>query len=170
MGKGAANRRKGHNAERYYMIFFKDMGFKHCSTSRYASRRYDNGKIDLVYVPFNIQIKAGKQKNMNAGKVLFEVENCVKAMFPPEEKVHQQPYLLFHYKQGTPGKKRKPEDEIVFMSLKQFKVFNEKTNNNDLKFLGSKSFKFKLNSDFKDVVWMTFEYFTENILKPLYLC
>ena len=59
--KGSTNKRKGHNAERYYCNLFKELGFEFCTTARLASRLYDNAKIDLVNLPYNLQIKAGVQ-------------------------------------------------------------------------------------------------------------
>ncbi len=168
MGRGATNKRKGSNAERHYAKVFRELGYEHCETSRFASKKHDNAKIDLVFVPFNIQIKAGIQKNMNAGKELFLMETCIKSMFPSTHEVNDFPCLLFHYKQGTSGKKREDTDELVYMSLIQFDLLNNQTKDKKLEYLGQKSFKFDLNSDFKHVVWITFEYFKENILKPLY--
>lgn len=169
MGRGATNKRKGSNAERHYAKYFRDLGYEHCETARFASKKHDNAKIDLMYVPFNIQVKAGKQKNMNPGKELFSMESCIKAMFPSDDQVFTKPCLLFHYKQGVKGKPRELEDEIVYMSLIQFDKFHSQLKGDELEYLGSKSFKFDLDSEFKHMVWMTLEYFTENILKPIYL-
>jgi len=169
MGRGATNKRKGSNAERHYAKFFRKLGYDFCETSRFVSKKHDNAKIDLMYIPFNVQVKAGIQKNMNPGKELFAMETCIKAMFPPEDEVFTKPGLLFHYKQGVSGKKRTQSDEIVYMSLEQFDVFNNQTKNKKLEYLGQKSFKFELQSQFKHVVWMTLKYFTTNILKPLYV-
>lgn len=166
MGRGATNKRKGSNAERYYAQIFRDLGFDFCETSRFVSKKHDNAKIDLMYVPFNIQIKAGSQKNMNPGKELFLMESSINSMFPPEDEVFTKPCLLFHYKQGIRGKKRTEQDEIVYMSENQFNLFKQQIK--DLKHIDKKSFKFDLNSQFKHIVWMTFEYFNKNIIKTLY--
>lgn len=107
MGRGASNKRKGSNAERHYAKVFKDLGWKHCETARFGSKKHDNAKIDLIFIPFNVQIKAGVQKNMNPGKELFMMESCVNTMFPKEHEVFCKPKLVFHYKQGTRGKKKK---------------------------------------------------------------
>ena len=67
--KGKTNRRKGHNAERHYASFFKELGYEFCKTSRQASRLHDDCGIDLMYLPFLVQIKAGKQKGLKEQKL-----------------------------------------------------------------------------------------------------
>ena len=169
MGVGATNKRKGSNAERFYAKLFRELGFTFCETSRFVSKKHDNAKIDLMYVPFNIQIKAGVQKNMNPGKELFMMATSIASMFPPEEDVHQKPCVLFHYKQGVPGVRRTPCMEIVYMSLLQFEQFKLKSKN--LEFDYMKSYKFDLNSEFKTVVGMSLDHFkNEVILKQYVTC
>jgi hypothetical protein len=163
MGIGAKNKRKGSVAERYYAKFFRDLGFSFCETSRFVSKKHDNAKIDLMYVPFNIQIKAGIQKNMNPGKELFMMASDISAMFPPGDQVFNNPCLLIHYKQGVPGKKRTAEMEILYMSLAQFEKFKEISP--DINYSFEKEFKFELNSEFKTIVGMTVEHFTNQIIK-----
>lgn len=173
MGKGASNKRKGSNAERHYAKVFRDLGYQHCETARFGSKKHDNAKVDLIFIPFNVQVKAGIQQNMNAGKELFSMENCVKTMFPLDHEVQTKPKLLFHYKQGKRGKKRVADDELVYMSEQQFNIFKESLKDldkNDFNYMSKKSFKFELESEFKDVVCMTFEYFKEKVIKNLYKC
>lgn len=62
---GARSRRKGHEAERQYAKEFRNLGYKHCKTSREGSRLLDSAGIDLIFIPFNVQIKAGKQRGLN---------------------------------------------------------------------------------------------------------
>ena len=166
MGLGRTNKRKGSNAERYYRTIFKEIGFTHCETSRFASKLHDNSKIDLVNIPFNIQIKAGKQQGLSPGKELFFLVSSMKAMFPPEDLVFTKPNLLIHYKQGIPGKKRLPEDEMVYMSEKQFNLFKQMCP--DLEYTFMKEYKFDLQSEFKSIVGMTFESFKDKIILKHY--
>ena len=165
--RGATNKRKGHDAERYYCNIFKELGFTFCTTARLGSRLYDNAKIDLINLPFNVQIKAGIQKSMNPGKELFSMNQMIKALFPAEDDVHNRASLLIQKKESGKGVKRLPEHEIVFMSFEQFKKY--KHQNEILEFLFEKEFKFELNSDFKHIVAMTFESFKEEIIKKIYL-
>lgn len=169
MGVGATNKRKGSTAERYYANFFKGIGYSHCVTSRFGSKKHDNAKIDLIYVPFNIQIKAGIQRNMNPGKELFMMATSIVSMFPPEDEVHKKPCVLFHYKQGNVGVKRTPEMEMVYMSIIQFDIFRNKTEGKNLEYSYIKDFKFDLNSEFKTIVGMTFEYFKDEVILKQYV-
>lgn len=169
MGVGATNKRKGSTAERYYAKFFRDLGFTFCETSRFVSKKHDNAKIDLMYIPFNLQIKAGVQKNMNPGKELFMMASSISSMFPLEDEVHRKPCLLIHYKQGTPGVRRTPDMEVVYMSMIQFDVFRNLSR--ELKYDYLKEYKFDLQSEYKSIVGMTLEHFkNEVILKQYVTC
>lgn len=169
MGVGATNKRKGSTAERYYAKFFRDLGFTFCETSRFVSKKHDNAKIDLMYIPFNLQIKAGVQKNMNPGKELFMMASSITSMFPLEDEVHKKPCLLIHYKQGTPGVRRTPDMEVVYMSRMQFELFQSV--NASLTYSYSKEYKFDLDSNYKHIVGMTLEHFkNEVILKQYVTC
>lgn len=163
---GATNKRKGSNAERLYAKKFRELGFEFCKTSRFVSKAHDNSKIDLMYIPFNIQIKAGVQKGLNAGKELMSMEAMIKTMFPPTDEVFTKPALLIHYVQVGPGRKREAEHEKVFMSHQQFLTFKQM--NPDLKFDTEKVFKFESISEFKHIVCMTFEYFVEEVILKFY--
>lgn len=166
MGLGKTNKRKGSNAERYYVNIFKSLGYDKCVTARLGSRLHDNSKIDLINIPFNIQVKAGIQKGLNPGKELFMMQSSMIALFPSDDIVHTKPLILIHYKQGTSGKKRVPDDELVYMSLRQFLKFKEK--DETLEFSYEKTYKFDLQSEFKSIVGMTFEYFRDNIILKQY--
>jgi hypothetical protein len=169
MGIGATNKRKGSTAERHYAKFFRELGFTFCETSRFVSKKHDNAKIDLMYIPFNLQIKAGIQKNMNPGKELFMMATSIAGMFPLEDDVHNRPCILFHYKQGKPGSRRTPDMEMVYMSMTQFLAFQEKSP--ELTVLSLKEFKFDLDSEFKTIVGMTLDHFkSEVILKQYVTC
>lgn len=167
MGLGSTNKRKGSNAERLYAQKFRELGFSFCETSRFVSKKHDNAKIDLMYLPFNIQIKAGKQKNMNAGKELFAMYSCIQSMFPVGDEVFKKPLLLIHYQEVGRGHKRLPEHERVFMSLTQFDVFRNMSPK--LEFDSMKTFKFDMNSEFKSIVSMTFENFKNEVILKHYI-
>lgn len=160
--RGKTNRRKGHNAERHYVNIFKDLGYDFCQTSRYGSRIHDNAKIDLIGLPFNIQIKAGKQKNMNPGKELFGMSMLISNMFPPEDNIHLKPNLIIHRKDGVKGMKRKDSDDLVYMTKSQFEKFKEKVPK--FEFLFNKKARFGILPPFDEVVAVSFEYFKNKIL------
>lgn len=117
------NRRKGHDAERYYAQLFRDLGFPLCKTTRESSRLLDNCKIDLDFLPVLVQIKAGRQKDFNPSKILFEMETKLKENFPEDEIIHKKPKLVIHHKQGVSGRKRNEYDELVIMTFETFKKF-----------------------------------------------
>lgn len=165
--RGATNKRKGHDAERYYCNIFKELGFSFCTTARLGSRLYDNAKIDLINLPFNVQIKAGIQKSMNAGKELFSMVTMVQALFPPDDSVHTKPSFLIHKKQVGRGNKPLPEHEIVYMSYRQFQDY--KSLNSEVTFIFEKVFKFEMNSEFKHVVALSFEVFRDEIINKIFI-
>lgn len=159
------NRVKGHNAERHYANVFKNLGFRFCTTARLGSRLYDNAKIDLINLPFNLQIKAGAQASLNPGRELFNMENMIKVLFPEEDPVHSRPKFLIHKKNVGRGNKPTDMHEIVYMSKKQYLQYKELVPS--LSFVFTKSFKFEMNSEFKDITAITFEVFKTKIL-PLF--
>lgn len=118
---GKRNRQKGHDAERLYANQFKKLGYPYCVTSRRGSRLHDDAGIDLIYVPFNVQIKAGKQQGINYSKELSYIATRIKELFPPISPEHTLPTILIHEKPCTQGRKRTPQDSLVIMSFEDFK-------------------------------------------------
>lgn len=167
MGLGKINKSKGSKAENYYKKLFISYGFSTCQTSRNTSKHHDNANIDLVNIPFNIQIKAGKQKNMSAGKELLQMNTYLHSMFPVEDEILRKPLLLIHHQDVDNGEKRLPEYSKVYMSLQQFDLFRAKSP--DLEYDGLKSFKFDLQSEFKHIVNITFEVFKEKVILKHYI-
>lgn len=127
MGQGATNKRKGSNAERYYAkVFREELGFTFCKTSRQSNRMLDDAGIDLDFLPFNVQIKAGYAKGLNEFKTLKIIRERLPEYFPPFHAVHKQVDVLIHKKDTGRGKKKKDADELVFFWDKDFRVlFNE---------------------------------------------
>ena len=122
---GAANKRKGSNCERKYRLIFRSLGFLKCETSRYANKLYDACKIDLVNLPFNVQIKAGKQKGLNPISVLSDVSQRITDIFPKQAPEHKYPTILVHRREVGRGKKRNKFDDMVYMSFEDFeKIIN----------------------------------------------
>jgi hypothetical protein len=125
--QGARNKRKGSDAERVYAKFFRELGFKFCITARQGSRRHDDAGIDLINIPLNVQIKAGKQRGMNPSKELHYVKERVKELFPPDAPEHNNPIILIHRKEvkesgeGKGRRKRNEFDDVVSMSIQDFR-------------------------------------------------
>lgn len=116
MGKGATNKRKGSNAERQYAkIFREELGFTFCKTSRQSNRMLDDAGIDLNFLPFNVQIKAGYASGLNEFKTLKIIRERLPELFPPYDAVHKQIDILIHKKDIGIGKKKKETNELVFL-------------------------------------------------------
>lgn len=163
MGIGKTNKMMGSKAENTYSKFFVDLGFADCIPSRHISKKHDNAKIDLMNIPFNVQIKAGRQNNMNPGKELLSMQHCIDLMFTKDEDaVTLRPNILLHAMSVERGVERLPEHEIVYMSLQQFDVYRSEGSKMD--YLSLKEFKFELNSEFKTIVCVTLEVFTKEII------
>lgn len=109
-------RDKGHKAEREYArIFREDLGFTFCKTSRQANRMLDDAGVDLAFLPFNVQIKAGYAKGLNEFNTLNIIRERLPNYFPPFDTVHEQPDILIHKRDTGRGNKKKDTDELVFM-------------------------------------------------------
>ncbi len=148
---GAKNKRKGSDAERYYANVFKDLGYKHCVTARLGSRISDNAGIDIINIPFNIQIKAGKQTKMSPGKVLLNMQAQIQALFPEDNPVQEYPLLVIHRPQVF---KKGYLEDVVYMSTKQFNVFSEKYGK--INYLFVKKRAYKTTSEFGDIIAVSF--------------
>ena len=124
---GKTNKRKGSDAERYYAkIFRDDLGFTHCKTSRLGSKLHDDAGIDLIFLPLNVQIKAGKQVGLNPGKELNYMQGRMEELFPKTSQEHYYPKIVIHKKEVGQGKKRSEFDEIVSMTFSDFlKLLNK---------------------------------------------
>jgi hypothetical protein len=121
--QGARNRTKGHSAERHYASVFRELGtaFEKCKTSRAASRLHDDSGIDLCFTePFNIQIKAGKQRGLIVSKELFKIKCETVKNFPSHYPEIGNINILIHKKDAGQGRKRNEFDEIVSMTFSDF--------------------------------------------------
>lgn len=118
---GKRNKRKGSDGERYYAKMFRQLGYEHCKTARLGSRMHDNAGIDLIFIPYNIQVKVGEQKAMKPHVVLEEMANKIKETFPENCPEHQLPKIIIHKKPIGAGKKSTEFHEMVHMTLEDFK-------------------------------------------------
>lgn len=117
---GRTNKRKGSDAERYYAGIFRDLGYEHCKTSRLGSKLHDDAGIDLIFIPYNVQIKAGKQVGLKPSVEIENIQNKMKEYFPSTSLEHNYPSIVIHKKAVGQGKKRRDIDEIVSMTFKDF--------------------------------------------------
>ena len=161
MGLGATNKRKGSTGERYYAQIFRELGYPFCKTARMGSKLHDDAKIDLIFIPYNVQIKAGKHKGMNVGKELRAMSEAIIKSFPGNHEVHRNPQILIHYEEVGKGKRRQPENEKVYMTLERFKRY--KLFHPELEYQEIKSHK-NIEGEYSQTVWMTFEEFKNKII------
>lgn len=120
---GQRNKRKGSTIEQYYARFFRDTGveaFSHCKTSRMGSKLHDDAGIDLIFLPFNAQIKAGVQKGMKPVEELRLMKEKMKELFPDRSIEHDLPKIVIHRKDVGKGKRRTEFDEVVTMTFSDF--------------------------------------------------
>lgn len=118
--QGRINKRKGSDAEREYAKLFRELGFSFCQTSRYGSRIHDDAGIDLINLPINVQIKAGRQRGLNIPKLLMELKNRIFNMFLPSAKEQDAPLIIIHHREGKQGVPRTEFDSIVSMTFEDF--------------------------------------------------
>lgn len=148
---GTRNRQKGHHAERFYADVFRSLGYKHCITARLGGRIFDNAGIDIINIPFNIQIKAGKQSKLSAGKILLQMEGQINSLFPLKHEVRTFPLFVLH--RPNPFSKGYGED-LVYMTLKQYLIIAKDCG--DLKYVSYKKRNVRMLTDFGEIVSVKF--------------
>jgi hypothetical protein len=111
---GKTNRNKGNSYERLVAKKFREVGFEFAKTSRQASRLLDDSKVDIAFVPFLPQCKKGYVKGLNYTSILQEMKEAIKKNFPPDDKVHTYPPIIFH------SKGRKEDEQLLIMQEKDF--------------------------------------------------
>lgn len=114
---GKKSRNKGHRAEIEWVHIFRDLGYSNARSSREESNFLDGLGIDIVNVPINVQVKAGSQRGLNYSEELRQIREKILQKAP---KLSDNILILAHRKDGTPGKKRSPEQDLVIMSRKDF--------------------------------------------------
>ena len=153
---GTRNRQKGHHAERFYADVFRGLGHEFCITARLGGRVFDNAGIDIINIPFNIQIKAGKQSKLSAGKILLQMEAQIKSLFPKTHEVHKYPLLVIH--RPNPFSKGYEED-VVYMTLQQFNFY---TVGLDIKYVSYKKRNVRMSTAFGEIVGVKFSHLVNN--------
>ena len=118
--RGKTNKRKGSNAEREYAEKFRQLGFENCKTARQGAKMLDDCGIDLIFIPFNVQIKAGLQQGLRPHKVLEYMKNRITEVLPKYSVEHNLPKILIHRRQVGQGNKRDEFSDIVSMTFEDF--------------------------------------------------
>lgn len=148
---GTRNRQKGHHAERFYADVFRKLGWPYCITARLGARQYDNAGIDIINIPFNIQIKAGKQSKLSAGKILLQMESQINSLFPPKSEVRTYPLYVIH--RPNPFSKGYGED-LVYMTFTQYVIIAQDCA--DLKYVSYKKRNVRMTTDFGEIIAVKF--------------
>ena len=117
------NRSKGHAAEVLYMNIFKELGYIKCVTSRNGSKLIDNCKIDLMNIPFNVQIKCGYPKGVPVAKIFKQMDELMYKHLMDDDPIVDRPKLLIHRLQPGRGKKRMPKHDVAYFYVKDYSNF-----------------------------------------------
>jgi hypothetical protein len=115
--QGSRNRTAGHALERRIAKTFREHGHEFAKTSRLASRLLDNCQVDIAFVPYLPQCKKGYQRGLNYTQIIKEIKELVQKNFPPDDKVHGLPCLIFHDKGKTNEEKLVIMEENTFWEL-----------------------------------------------------
>lgn len=118
---GRRSKKKGNDGERYYAKEFRKLGFNHCKTSRFGSKMHDGAGIDLIFVPYNIQIKVGKQRGFKPDLELESMKNKIENTFPENAIERSLPKIVIHKKPVGVGNKSTEFHQIVTMTFEDFK-------------------------------------------------
>jgi hypothetical protein len=124
MMNGKRNRRVGHDFERKIAQLLRDMGYENALTSRQASRLYDDCKLDIWGVPFNIQTKKLKTPQ-NSTTIIRQMKKAVEEKLEAVEKRMHMPWI---YVQDSSKETR----VFIDMSLDDFKKYFSSTDRRGL--------------------------------------
>lgn len=160
MTDGKENQLKGLKGEQFYVNYFQKLGYKDCQQSEKKSL-FDAVGIDLINIPYLIQIKSGKQKNMNPGKILTLIYTQIKSNIPLSHIVHKENYNLFVIHHKT---EETYTDDIIYMSLDTFEYYVSIYG--EIKYVSS-NFRTgsNLSNEFNKIIGVSMEEFHNKILK-----
>ena len=119
------NARKGHDAERDYAAIFRELGYEKACTTRLGSRLLDNCKIDIMNVPYNVQIKCGYPKGINPKKIFIKMEELMREHLMEGSIEFKRPKLIIHRYCPGKGIKRLPKHDVAYFYVEDYKQFVE---------------------------------------------
>ena len=126
---GKKNKSMGSVGERYFRDEFRDIGHTKCVTSRLGSRLHDNVGVDLIFIPYNVQVKVGIQSGLNVRRELINMTEKMLETFPENSVEFTYPRLVIHKRPVEKGKKRTDFEAIVSMPFSDFKKIAIELNN-----------------------------------------
>jgi hypothetical protein len=92
------NRDKGHRYERMWANVFKDLGWDKCITARQGSRIADDSGIDLINIPYNMQLKCGYPRGINYKDIFDKIDACKEKNFTEDDSIQKYPTVIAHKK------------------------------------------------------------------------
>jgi hypothetical protein len=121
-------RKKGHLLEQLTVRDLRDL-FPKAKTSRNASHLLDSCKIDLAFLPLNIQCKMGYINNRPKWDTLKqESKELLEKNYPKNDPIHTYPFILRHKMGRT---------DIASMDWKFFlEIYKSYVKNNPTQFEG----------------------------------
>lgn len=155
---GKENQLKGLKGEEFYKNYFIKLGYKDCQIAEKKSL-YDSIGIDLINIPYLIQIKTGVQKNMNPGKVLTLMSAQIHTNVPKTHKICTENYNLFviHHKDNDFN------NDIIYMTLDTLELYISKYGHIDYKSINTRNIK--SISEFNNIVGINMTEFHNKVLK-----
>ena len=115
---GKKNKTMGSVGERYFRDEFRDIGYTKCVTSRLGSRLHDNVGVDLIFIPYNVQVKVGQQKGLNIRNEIRNITEKMLETFPENSLEFTYPRLVIHKKQVERLEKEFPTEIMALNLLK----------------------------------------------------
>ena len=103
------SRNKGIQWEQKIVRELKQLGFKNVLTTRNGSKYLDDKGVDLMNVPFHLQIKSGRSY-VNYFNVLNRIEKIIL-----DGKIDDLPFSLLRIYDVGKGNKRTFRDKLIFI-------------------------------------------------------
>ena len=120
------NRNKGHGMERELAKIFRErLNYTFCKTSRQASRMLDACKVDLAFIPYNVQSKCVKA-SIKYQEVFEEMQSELDKNYPPTDPQIKYPKLIFH-RRGP----KKTQRFVIMQEDEFFDLLEEVDKNNN---------------------------------------
>lgn len=94
---GNKQRRKGHDLEREWVAYLREIGYKHARTTRQESNLLDSCGVDIANIPFVMQCKAGYESRYPRYNEEWEYTKYkLLDNYPESSEFHTQPFILVH--------------------------------------------------------------------------
>ncbi len=159
MTNGKENQLKGLKGEEFYVDCFKNIGYETCKRAEKGSL-YDAIGIDLINIPYLIQIKTGIQKNMNPGKILTLLYAQLNNNIDKNHTILKENFNLFviHHREVNDL-----SNDIIYMSLDTYHYYLTKYTNIEIEYSNIRDSK--LQSEFNKIIGINMNEFYNKVLK-----